>query len=512
MYPSIIKISQFINKHLLLLCACLFAIRGSYLFINQLDLIGDETYYWDWSRQLDWCYYSKPPMVAWLIRLFTELGGNSVAIVRLPTVVLGTIFLAYFYATTKAIYNAQTAALALLMILATPANLIANFIMTIDPPLYCFWIMSIYFLQQALFKRNLLDWLWAGMATGAALLSKQVALLIPLMLIGYLLMDKQRYPSFKKEFFIYLTPIVLCMIPILLWNQNHDWVMYNHSKGHFSTQEQISLLKKLEQSYTVLLYQLLLLTPIIATLITINSFKLTLKLKHLSAQEQFLVWMGPILLIGFIVINFFQKTQGNWPMPFYFTGIMLLSAQWQKGQWQKTIKYGLMIGYFMVILTYSLPLLIQFFKLQNTAIDPTYRFRNTQEFVNHITKERQRLLTESKADFILTIGHRYLASQLAFYLPEHPQIYRYENKGGVYSQYEIWPGPTKYIGKTALIITDKASQTLPKELTDIFNNIEKISEIHDPTDNNKKYGLYLAEGLKSWPAKAASLQTENNIE
>lgn len=86
------KTRLFINHHLFLTLAGVFLLRSSYLFINGLDLIGDEAYYWDWSRQLDWCYYSKPPMVAWLIRLFTELGGNTVAMVRLPTVVLGTVF------------------------------------------------------------------------------------------------------------------------------------------------------------------------------------------------------------------------------------------------------------------------------------------------------------------------------------------------------------------------------------------------------------------------------------
>jgi len=505
------KTRLFINHHLFLTLAGVFLLRSSYLFINGLDLIGDEAYYWDWSRQLDWCYYSKPPMVAWLIRLFTELGGNTVAMVRLPTVVLGTVFLAYFYATTKAIYNAQTAALALLMVLATPANLIANFIMTIDPPLYCFWMMSIYYLQHALFKGHLLSWFWAGLATGAALLSKQGALLIPLMLVGYLLTDKQRYVLFKREFLIYLFPIILCMIPLILWNQNHDWVMYGHSKGHFVTEESISLLKRLGQMLTVLLYQLLLLTPIISVLLIIISFKLTIKLKELPAQEQFLVWMGPVLVLGFIALNGLQKTQGNWPMPFYFTAIILLSGQWQAGLWQKSLKYGLMLGYIFVTLTYVLPVLIQTFNIQNTAIDPTYRFKHTQGFVNSIVAESQKQSIDAKPDFFLTVGHRYLTSQLAFYLPDHPQVYRYEDKGGVYSQYEVWPGPTQFIGKTAFVISELNGKNIPHELKDIFTHFRKVGEAVNPNDNTKVYTLFIGEGLKSWPAKAVE-QKQNEAE
>src|SRR5688500_3091200 len=60
-----------------------------------LDLAPDEAHYWDWSRHLDWSYYSKGPLVAWLIRLSCELAGpwserhtGSLAFaVRLPAVI-----------------------------------------------------------------------------------------------------------------------------------------------------------------------------------------------------------------------------------------------------------------------------------------------------------------------------------------------------------------------------------------------------------------------------------------
>ena len=35
--------------------------------VNGADLAGDEAYYWDWGRQPDWGYYSKPPMIGWMM-------------------------------------------------------------------------------------------------------------------------------------------------------------------------------------------------------------------------------------------------------------------------------------------------------------------------------------------------------------------------------------------------------------------------------------------------------------
>ena len=70
-----------------------------------LDLAPDEAHYWDWSHRLDWSYYSKGPLVAWLIRGSCELFGRlSVALtgdlagaVRLPAVVFHVALLAGWY-------------------------------------------------------------------------------------------------------------------------------------------------------------------------------------------------------------------------------------------------------------------------------------------------------------------------------------------------------------------------------------------------------------------------------
>src|SRR3569623_1327075 len=49
-----------------------------------VELHYDEAQYWEWSQQLDWSYYSKGPLVAWLIALSETLFGHGVWQVRLP--------------------------------------------------------------------------------------------------------------------------------------------------------------------------------------------------------------------------------------------------------------------------------------------------------------------------------------------------------------------------------------------------------------------------------------------
>ena len=74
-------------------------------FACPLDLAPDEAHYWDWSRHLDWSYYSKGPLVAWLIRASCELfgplslqtTGNLAAAVRLPAALCHGATLAAWY-------------------------------------------------------------------------------------------------------------------------------------------------------------------------------------------------------------------------------------------------------------------------------------------------------------------------------------------------------------------------------------------------------------------------------
>ena len=43
-------------------------LRLAALSFHALDLYPDEAQYWTWSRDLAFGYFSKPPVIAWLMR------------------------------------------------------------------------------------------------------------------------------------------------------------------------------------------------------------------------------------------------------------------------------------------------------------------------------------------------------------------------------------------------------------------------------------------------------------
>lgn len=488
-----------VDRHLPWLLLAIAGVRIGFLFSSELDLLGDESYYWDWSRQLDWCYYSKPPMVAWLNALSTAIFAVETWAVRLPTVLLGSLFLWLFHATAKGFYGRQAAALALLMMLATPINVLANFLMTIDPPLYCFWIMTLYFLRRAIFDGEPSAWLWAGLANAAALMSKQVALALPLALLIFLLLDGERRHLLRRQFWLYLSPIVLAAAMLLYWNAQHDWVMFGHSKQHFSGQQAPNLLKHLADAGDFLLYQLLLMSPLLFVLLVVDAVGSLFNFKQLSSEQRFLWLMGPVAVLLVLLLSVLQKAQGNWPMAFYLSGLIMLAGKAVAGSWQRWLRYALVLGYILVAMTYLLPALVQFSGLQNSSLDPTKRFKHWQQQALTINTQRLAALSSVKDSFVIALGHRYLASQLAFYLPDHPKVYRFEASGRIQSQYEVWSGPLEFIGKNAVIVGTGKLDSVPLALQQAFTNFRLLGQVANLDKPESPYFLYLGENLKHWP-------------
>src|SRR3954449_11605209 len=71
-----------------LIAAGLALARLVVLFVTPLELYPDEAQYWLWSRHLDFGYFSKPPVIAWLIWATTRVGGDAEAWLRIGSPLL----------------------------------------------------------------------------------------------------------------------------------------------------------------------------------------------------------------------------------------------------------------------------------------------------------------------------------------------------------------------------------------------------------------------------------------
>src|SRR5262245_13698825 len=201
-----------------------------YVQQGYLELSPDEAHYWEWSRRLDWSYYSKGPFVAYLIALSTAVGGATELFVRLPAVLLSAGTTVGVFALMKDLFRDIRLALITAMCLhIVPLFAAGALLMTIDAPLVFFWTFMLWLVQRAMAGAQAVYWYAAGIALACGLLSKYA--------MGYLVLSlwlflatSQRYRSWlrRKEPYLMLVIGLVGFSPVIIWNLRHDAVSLKH--------------------------------------------------------------------------------------------------------------------------------------------------------------------------------------------------------------------------------------------------------------------------------------------
>lgn len=211
------------------------AVRIGYLAAAcPLDLAPDEAHYWDWSRHLDWCFYSKGPAVALLIRLSCWLLGDEMLAVRLPAVLCGGLLLVSLYLLTVQVFRRERLAAAVVAIgLTFPLLNAGAVLMTIDAPYACCWGWALVLGYTAIFGGRWWAWPMLGAVVGAGILAKYTMVLwFPCLGLFLLTCPDKRRLLVRPGFWTMTAIAALCCLPILLWNRAHGWVGYQHTLGH----------------------------------------------------------------------------------------------------------------------------------------------------------------------------------------------------------------------------------------------------------------------------------------
>src|SRR5262245_31501537 len=325
----------------LLFIAALAAFRLVYLaWLTPLELAPDEAHYWDWSRHLDWSYYSKGPLVAWLIRLSCELVGpwservtGSLAFaVRLPAVVCGSMLLTSLYVLCLQVFGRPRLGLALVAAALTmPIVTAGATLMTIDAPYVCFWGWALVFAHRAINKGGI-AWEAAGVCIGLGILAKYtMVVFVPSLMLYLLFSGEHRKLLFSGGFWSMLGLAAVCCVPILVWNAQHDWVTFHHVKRlaglgpkehSFTPETTVHWLGPVK--YVVTQGGILLGFWFLAWLFAMIAYS---PLRVRAGGVQLLWWLSAPTFLMFLGFSF--KTGGgepNWPVTTYVSGAVLAAA------------------------------------------------------------------------------------------------------------------------------------------------------------------------------------------
>jgi 4-amino-4-deoxy-L-arabinose transferase-like glycosyltransferase len=489
-----------------------------------LDLAPDEAHYWDWSRHLDWSYYSKGPLVAWLIRLSCDLFGSwSLAwcgtlmpAVRLPAVLSGALLLTALYVLTVQVYGRDRLALAVVAAaLCLPVVATGSSLMTIDAPFTCCWA-----------------WAWpaAGLVVALGLLAKYTMILWPASLGLFLLFTPEhRAQLFRRGFWILLAVSALGGVPILLWNAGHDWVTFHHLfnlSGVVSRDNQGPHWHPLGP----LVYlggqcALLLVFWFVVWVLAMVAHRPGVET---DAGLGYLWWLSAPTFGLFLAFGL--KTGGgevNWPVTAYLSGLVLL-AGWLARQvtdpttWYRRltqVNLGLVCVLGLAGTAYLhygdrlYPMLGPLLKTptpQNPmplrAIDPTCRLRGWRTLAHQVDALRATLRASEGQDPVLAGLIWNLPGELGFYCEGQPQAVSLGPVfGDRHSQYDFWPGPVadpeRYRGRTFLVVgvIDDAHLPLLEQAFDTVDPPVRVDH-YEQGQPVAAWSVRTCHGFKGFPA------------
>ena len=494
----------------------LFILRLMYLlpFTARFDLAGDECYYWDWGRRLDWGYYSKPPMIGWLMGLVGRLTSNSAFGVRLAPLVLGVFSLWLLYRLTARLFNARAGLVAVALAAFSPANLALNLFFTIDAPLVLCWTGALIAGWMCLERpKAFAPWFWLTLAVGLGSLSKQMMLVFPLLFIAFAALTPERRAVLRNpRLWISVVVSLLFLTPVLYWNWRNGWVTLLHTGSHFETSGSPTLLDRLLTFLSFPASQLGMFTPLTWILLMAVIFGGLWKWRQAPDKERYLVIFSAPALIVFFLLALRQSVHPNWPAVFYISAFAL-TAGWLEGQaWPELTKPWLLrwkkpalwVGAVMMLATYAAPFAIQPLGWAGTKDDLTARLRGWRtagEAAGHMLEQVPR----PDHTIVFAVGHRENASEMAFYMPQHPFVYRWFQDGKVESQYEIWPSPDdddrKHWDGLVLVAQEQEDPTLLHQMDRWFKTTEKRGTILVPLGNGavRFYRVYLVQDMQYWP-------------
>ena len=114
----------------------LLVLRLVSLWFNSLDLHYDEAQYWAWSRDPAFGYYSKPPLLGWLIGVSNlACGSTSEFCTRVASPIVHTITSVLIYFVAALLFDRRTGAWAAILFAPTLIGTIYGMNFTFMPEL-----------------------------------------------------------------------------------------------------------------------------------------------------------------------------------------------------------------------------------------------------------------------------------------------------------------------------------------------------------------------------------------
>lgn len=465
----------------LTLLAVITALRLIWLAIRPVGLYPDEAQYWFWAKHLAFGYYSKPPLVAWVIALTTAILGDSEFGVRAAAPLLHAGTALFVYATAARLYDRRIGLWSAVAYATLPGTSLSSFIISTDAALLPCWAAALYAFVRAREPGGGRWWIMAGIAFGLGMLAKYAmaywagsALLYVALVPG----ERRHLPRLAAAIGLG----VLLYLPNLWWNWDNGFASYLHLRDNADLAGPLFHPGALGEFFLSQfgVFGPLFFAALIALAVARGAFG--------EPRARLLaVFTYPALGL-MIALSLLSRAQPNWAAPVYVSGIILVTAWAFARNWRRLVAASIVVNIAAAVVVfgaadaaaavgYKLPV----------KLDPLHRLRGWHRLGAAVGAT----LAAHPGLTLLTDDREVLAA-LIYYVHPHPWgATIWSPLPGIGDQWALTNNLAKHVGQDFLAVTIHGLADYMRPQFAEFTPLSQITITPGP-DGSRTYRLYIA--------------------
>ena len=458
------------------------------LNISPLELSVDEAQYWHWSKKLDFGYFSKPPLIAWLISISTSIFGNEEWSVRIFSTIVHFFISIILWITSNELFDRKSGAYAALIWMFLPLTSFGSFIISTDTPLLFFWSLCLL-LTIKIIKRNHKLWsILLGISLGFGFLTKYaIVYFVILITLFWILYDRNKVIKFNSLLISFVIALIV-ISPNIYWNIQNELSTFQHT---IHNSDITGFYFNLEEALIFFSSQFMVFGPILFLIFILAVWNYFFKNLNLAILAMFSI---PIIII-ILVQGLLKTANANWAVTAYPAACILISGLLNQKSYllRILIWLGILMNFliFLFILKISITGKLEPIKLESDPLRKLKGFESQSNSIKEILDSEQvsGIIFDKRSDI----------TRFNYYLNKNEKreekIYFLTNNVTPNNHYELFFNfkNMDLNTKEKLIIITR-NEGLEKNFVEFFSELETLNKVEFQNSAKTKRTIYVLKG------------------
>lgn len=422
-------------------------IRIAALAIDFIPLSVDEAQYWIWAQQPAFGYFSKPPVIAWMIATTTAACGDGEACVRLSAPVTHALTTVVVFALGRVLFDRTTGWWSAVTYLLLPGVSVSARIVSTDVPLLLFWALALFCFVRACDTGRMRWWIGFGAALGLGFLSKYAMGLF----VACAMIHVGWSPQVRRQISIRGVAAAAAIAAILvapnaIWNLANDLPSLRHAATNLANHGAPLDLGRVVEFLGA---QFVVFGPLTFAALAISTWQ-TARARRYGADRIILLISFSLPVIAAVAVEaFWARAHGNWAAPAYVAGTILV-VRWALDRSLILLRASTAVHVALAVVVVALgPALGAFDTALPARFDPAWRERGWDRIGPWLAD-----LDRRYPDAVFLFDTRQaMAAAIYYYRPALTDAVMWNPSGKIHNHFEMISDVMRHVGDDLIYVT-----------------------------------------------------------